>query len=128
MIEPKELRIGNFVSRVNGDSYQATVATISDLENGHLIVNPIPITKEWLNDFGFMEDEDKGFIPDEDRHCTVLSFKNIDFAFIEGNCYLWLEVESDTWYNMKWTKIKYVHQLQNLFFALTGQELKPINK
>lgn len=66
-------------------------------------VNPIPLTKEWLKKFGFIDD---GYKP----------FGKRDFLFIEnvGVAYKLSLVDNTP---------KYVHQLQNLYFALTGEEL-----
>lgn len=65
-------------------------------------VEPIPLTKEWLLKFGFNE--------------RYKAFAKGDFTFIEnsGMAYKLSIVD-----NMP----KYVHQLQNLYFTLTGEEL-----
>jgi hypothetical protein len=69
-------------------------------------VEPIPLTEEWLLKFGFVSN------PYEDRYekGTI----HIECDKTKGATYLWVE-------NMP--HIKYVHQLQNLYFALTGEEL-----
>lgn len=65
-------------------------------------VEPIPLTEEWLLKFGFKK--------------RYKAFAKGDFTFIEnsGMAYKLSIVD-----NMP----KYVHQLQNLYFALTGEEL-----
>ena len=73
----------------------------------------IPLSEEWLLKFGF------GLLPwgfvikgNEDKAVLIRhSYK--------PNLKLWVEVG-----NGLRTELKYVHQLQNLFFALTGTELE----
>lgn len=69
------------------------------------IINPIPLTKEWLVKFGFGE-TDKCYYIDK------LYLKKIDFQPIG-------EEETD----IIFYKLEYVHQLQTLYFALTNEEL-----
>ena len=73
---------------------------------------PIPLTEDWLKRFGIKND--------------------IDVWELTG--VFWLqELEDGCFFlgcNSGWTgiEIKYVHQLQNLYFALTGEELKSLEK
>ena len=83
-------------------------------------IQPIPLTEEWLLKFGFIEDEEYdegGFI---DRRYLMYN-KNGDILFTS----LW---ESEKQYIVNFPKmgldIEFVHQLQNLYFALTSEELK----
>jgi hypothetical protein len=82
-----------------------------DYKNGVIKVEeiePIPLTEEWLLKFGFHLDSYKNF---ELNNINInrLNFKLTIF-------------EDDDWYDIP-IKTKYVHQLQNLYFALTGEEL-----
>ena len=67
---------------------------------------PIPLTEEWLIKFGF-----------EKLECwdDMYYFKIGDFQVYEYNV---------SGYEYDDFNIKHVHQLQNLYFALTGEELK----
>ena len=67
---------------------------------------PIPLTEEWLLKFWFISN------PYEDRY--EKGSIHIECIKTKGETYLWIE-------NMP--HIKYVHQLQNLYFVLTGEEL-----
>lgn len=71
-------------------------------------LKPIPLTEEWLLNFGFEKDGSLSY-----RY--FLREKSIKYD-IDDNCIC----ISDSW---EWSKIKYVHQLQNLYFALTNEEL-----
>lgn len=75
---------------------------------------PIPITEEWLLDFGFeiLTDKTKGFKSNSYTYTKGISFivhlndELLSVNFWQGN------------------EKKYVHQLQNLFFVLTGKKLE----
>lgn len=106
-----ELRIGNYVYRqsdkmiVNRNSiYQIEVVT-RQTENKY---EPIPLTNEWLINFGFEKSEDVSIFSKDDIY---IGFRqNGDFEpLCQGLQY--------------GNSLKYVHQLQNLFFALTEEDL-----
>ena len=107
-MDSKELRIGNLI---NDNSLYTQV--ISD----HLINDeyydglkgclPIPLTEEWLIKFGFEESE---------VFVKVFLLNQIPIGY--GYAY------RKGWQIMpEGIEIKHVHQLQNLYFALTGEEL-----
>jgi len=119
-LQANELRIGNLVYRTNKHTkekliIELTASCILDIScNGSLssfLYEPIPLTEEWLLKFGFnkvyneQDDTTEYFYPD------WLPFLRDKTTFYQvynvGNCF-----------------IEHVHQLQNLYFALTGEELK----
>lgn len=121
MIKSNELREGNYVNVVGKNSFNITgIIQVEDIISGcginmhhdsfaHKLkdIQPIPLTEEWLIKFGF----DPCYFADGGK----LSFYRInDSNFLLPDFTL-------VWFG---TKIKYVHQLQNLYFALTGEELK----
>jgi hypothetical protein len=78
-----------------------------------LDIDPITLTEEWLLRFGFEDDRDNlmvlrkdvfEFFFDKKDICGVNLYEKWDGNFLCGD-------------------IQYVHQLQNLYFALTGEEL-----
>ena len=73
---------------------------------------PIPLTEEWLLKFGFDHHYDLG----------KRKFMNIKTLTIETNSSENFPVYYTT-QKIIICYIKYVHQLQNLYFALTGEEL-----
>lgn len=76
-------------------------------------INPIPLTEEWLSKFGFEKSE-----KDKEGY-QIWIFNGDECIFrIKHIIYFYL---CDT--NYFGTEIRYVHELQNLYFALTGQEL-----
>lgn len=77
----------------------------------------IPLTEEWLKKFGFEYDGGSGYkAPDNTEH-WYFTLRN---GFMPNACATG-SVESD-----KYVGCQYVHQLQNLYFALTGDELTVI--
>lgn len=104
-----ELRIGNWVEDENG-YYQIESEHLQDEVFPYLQTWEIPLTEEWLLKFGFVTTQWDNF--DSYR----LEIGNNDYAIViysDGHC----EVG-----DIIITKINYVHQLQNLYFALTGEE------
>ncbi len=101
-MKANELRIGNYVF----DRYKITQVDKYFYQSAECFwtneFKPIPLTEEWLLKFGF-EKKDDDYI-----------FNGFSFTFDEN-----------TFYNHvgKITNIYYVHQLQNLYFALTNDEL-----
>jgi len=112
MIDARELRINNLVEylgetkKVLGfdDETVYLKNTVSVFYIELYEIYPIPLTEEWLLKFGFLKTNGYGFK-------------------MFGN---WLQKEDDVyWYNVNgnFVEIKHVHQLQNLYFALTKKEL-----
>ena len=122
-MKANELRIGNLV-KTDNSTKNYTDIEIVDLEilkeifNGSEFYNPIPLTEEWLLKFGFA------------KQCDYLyfDFENGNISFndeIKKGISLCIGTYCSS--GLAFENIKHVHQLQNLFFALTGEELKLIN-
>jgi hypothetical protein len=117
-MDAKELRIGNKLSflgqtvTVKGVSSNPTRTEMYWIETEEGIVDtkiihfkPIELTEEWLQKFGFELYDSVEF-----RHF----YRKNDFDLDEN----YQPIDFDC------VEIKYVHQLQNFYFALTGQELE----
>jgi hypothetical protein len=123
-MKANELRIGNLVlipynkSNKQEGFYEATISKIGEF--GAYInpedYEPIPLTQEWLFKFGFYETSNDTFIG------GLYTRKKPDRFLInkETMSYCQLDYEGSI---DDIVKIKYVHQLQNIYFALTGEEL-----
>ena len=119
-----ELRIGNYISRedlINGQSRIEEVIEIGRklISSGPIKVicdydeiQPIPLAEEWLFKFGF--EKRKKLLG-----LLVFSKSGFDLHFVNGKWEFYVMGSSCIL-----AKIKYVHQLQNLYFALTGEELE----
>lgn len=129
MIKSNELRIGNYILFDDGKQDKIT-AIWEDGVNGNSHsrwylerIMPIALTGEWLEKLGFQKDDDKGEsrgeeIGDVFRH-QCFSVINVATKF-----HLWNYNDEDNWYSYaSLNEINSVHELQNLYFALTGEEL-----
>lgn len=76
---------------------------------------PIPLTEEWLLKFGFEKSNNNTEFYTFDLSKLSIHLKSKQYA--DGRTYFnsWCIIEK---------QIEYVHQLQNLYFALTQEELK----
>ena len=110
-MEARELRIGNWARYVKGVAFYGgdeTEVGYRDLENSE-IFEPIPLTEEWLLKFGF-ENVSLG----EWRKGLIL----IDNEYADKG--EWSVMEADHCLSVD---MKHVHKLQNLYYALTSEEL-----
>lgn len=118
MINANELRIGNYVSdNFASDSFFAQVKKLDftrchygNFHSCYSDLKPIPITEEWLLKFGF-EQRDHLWSIDIDRY-NKINYNSDQKLLFSGQ--LGFSIQHD---------IKYIHQLQNLYFALTQKEL-----
>jgi hypothetical protein len=109
-IKATELRIGNYYKPEILDDVLYDVITVEDISDLFYdpiddYYSPIPLTEEWLLRFGFYKDTNY-----YTNHLIETSF-----MFKRTMIHQSGEV------NVKY--LEYVHQLQNLYFALTGEEL-----
>lgn len=121
MIKANELRIGNFLKYKNINDL-AIVEIIHKQhfdcrdEYGILTPNgsykPIPLTEEWLLKFGFKKIKNTPWYRE-----YRINKKNIVSFDKDDKEYSYFNLSS------RLCTLKYVHQLQNLYFALTGAEL-----
>lgn len=129
-----ELRIGNLVTDSSG-----FICEIKEIRSGTVKVKyhsdkdrycikslceifPVKLTEEWLIKFGFDKDsQNKYRLYSENcgligicEHKELYTNKHLSFFFNIGGSYSVSSID---------IQIKHVHQLQNLYFALTGEEL-----
>jgi hypothetical protein len=119
-IKPNELRIGSFVRRNStGEEFQVDVMNIAFIEADQKgpyekSFSPIPLTREWLSRLGFGQSEEHEMGHNQN---AIWGFY-YDYHFRR----LRLEVgDSDTIDVI--IPMENVHQLQNIYFVLTGNEL-----
>ena len=107
-MEAKELRIGNYV-KIPNLIKPIQVSIIDTTQNSTKTqAQPIPLTEEWLFKFGYSnENRPNHFQKDE---------FTID-AHILWDCNgIYIDDKNGV-------RLKYVHQLKNLYFALKSREL-----
>jgi hypothetical protein len=124
MIQVQELRIGNLVSlrgeivTVKGIGINSALHERGENPAGDL--EGIPITEEWLLKFGFTfvsAPSFYGFDCNKKFNGGVFRGAFLRTSSDKGFYYLGFLV------NGTHKKVKYIHQLQNLFYCLTGEEL-----
>lgn len=119
MIKTNELRIGNLVF-LNDKQKVWEIMDGFDIDEmtENSTVDPIPITEDWLLKAGFEKDDTGVDMFDQDYY----EWYQKEFPIIGVLCQ-----SSDKSYlfdeNTDTIRIKYVHQLQNLHFAICGEEL-----
>jgi hypothetical protein len=134
-MKASELRIGNYVwLNVINKNHDAELRQIIHLDKNTIteikkkVLTPVLLTEEWLLKLGFNKPNNPYGIDflrriyriniSETQRLEILVFKNKKWRF-----------KLVTGYNRSVNlfdsnkKPKYVHQLQNLYFALTGEEL-----
>lgn len=116
----KEFRLGNLVmydGRVfEIDTIAEEFPTLNTSEFGIGVVDwntiePIELTDEWLFEFGF------------EYQSRFDNFNLGNFEVYNSPVYIGFLLDS-IWEANAYVEIHFVHQLQNLYFALTGEELK----
>lgn len=125
-MEAEELRIGNWINHPENYAIEVNSTTIdlmSILKNNRF--NPIPLTEEVLLNSGFEKIEsrqDYFELSSYDPYNPTPEGCRINVFFDFDGVRLWYAFESDGARLIR--RIHYVHQLQNLYFALTGEELE----
>ena len=125
MVNAIEFRIGNLYLDLNGlpsvwefGRHDWNYFKPEEME----AIMPIPISEEWLKKFGFIEMEDiipegyPTFMPPKAQARVYYSDSNelynwavYQFPYIDDQIVI--------------SSLKYIHQLQNLYFAITGMDL-----
>lgn len=129
-MKSSDLRIGNYVHHNINNSKkhfignelivceitENSITTFYNNIDGHKQIvrgksnyEPIPLTEEWLLRMGFEKDIDDLVL--ELKHILFISYNDDEFVHVKN-------MALDTI-----TSCQYVHQLQNLFWCLTGKEL-----
>ena len=122
MIKATELRIGNLVLSRETDPAHLHKIECNDLgdffEKIQDTLDPINLTEEWLERLGFIQMPMGKYENDGNWH---LEAHNCMFAYDDR----WPSTGQHFSYNgcTIWRPIVYIHQLQNLYFALTGEDL-----
>lgn len=127
MINATELRVGNAVNYLIKDdlderkewydTYYIDADDIKECVEDNEVFNkfhkPIPLTEEILLKCGFSE-KNKWFFKGGIMLGYITTDENLQCEWNSG------------WDEPKWNliDIKYLHQLQNLYFAMTGKELE----
>jgi hypothetical protein len=110
VLKQNDCRYGNYIV------YSGSITQLNEKEMCHFFrfpetYKPIPLTEEWLVKFRFKKTNES-----EDVEWYALNNFNIAIHEEDNEVYFVFQ-------HMVLRFIKSVHQLQNLYFALTGSEL-----
>lgn len=111
-----ELRLGNYVNCIFSENDYSRIAGITEEHPyideitydylGWEEIEPIELTEEWLINFGFKENTTSWtfiYVPNYCKPVKLIKYHNR--LYFNGKC------------------IHEIHQLQNIYFTLTGEEL-----
>lgn len=116
-LTPNELRIGNWITSFDYQ-VQLTVDILKAIKSGYMggaPFSPIQLNEEWLKRFGF------DLVTTSKANYYFYKDDTLRFAF-DKKSLLHCSIGDDG-HGVMYQIIKYVHQLQNLYFALTNTEL-----
>lgn len=130
MLNEKDFRIGNLLK----DSLTGALLSVSDLNKEGSVIGfqvddlwkfplpdgwqaePIPLSNEILQDWGF---EYKDYVNQDRDDIEWLEHPKMEgYSYRDGVFSIWMMRG-----RVELKNIKYLHQLQNLFHALVGEEL-----
>jgi len=129
MINAAELRLGNFImQKLNNRiiTVQCNYRHFELLAQGDKDLYPVLLKPELLEKTGFIENRDYPLLPDAREFKLLLpvigKHKNEILAYVKSNkeCFGRAVVDGLTASN----NFFHLHQLQNLYYVLTGEELK----
>ena len=112
-MKPNDIRVGNLILLHNKPQ---TVTPVDILCANSKAMQGIPLTEELLTKIGTITAVDSTtYAGDKGEYSTKLIVDLEEFNVFE---------DLNAFCNkLNWQPIKYLHQLQNLYFALTGEEL-----
>jgi hypothetical protein len=115
-MKASELRIGNYVAKVFSKDYEYFVVDHITILMSHNYER-IPLDKKWLLDLGFMPNDNT----EHSDSFYAIAVGGSALHVNPDNGVVWIYRDKGIFNNP--CLIDSVHQLQNLYFALTGEEL-----
>lgn len=123
-MKANELRIGNYLMYRDQLTRIESGKEIDQAFEGPLL-NPIAISEMWMNKLGFRRENSlagsliKGYVIPEGNGEFIS-----EFIIVEGQGGYALGYENGKkLYPFRCREVIYIHELQNLYFVITGQEL-----
>lgn len=104
-MKAQDLRLGNSIFNGSNKVIKVTPEVLNDFILRNINAQPIPLTEEWLLKLGFKCQDSFG------RSWSI------------GKIPVWFENRTISLRHYDYYEIKYVHSLQNLIHAITGEEL-----
>ena len=119
-MKANELRIGNWVNVISWDwsdfngETDIDIKELEVIDSGFANVVGIPLTEEWLIRF---EEVEKAPFDDDIKDYYLIKRCGFFDIIYEDDDNIYID------FGDALKKVKYLHQLQNLYFALTNEEL-----
>jgi len=117
-MQSKDLRIGNLVKgNSRGGTHILDIGILKYIDETKSGYSPILLTEKWLINFGFELKEDEGDVKYYEKNTIGIKMDDcLDFY-----CYI-KSYNSNAFFMIK--QLELVHELQNLYLALTGEEFE----
>jgi len=112
-IKPQEIRIGNYIDNYSMPFLAVTGRLLRAFDESKeycKLYKPIPLTSEWLVKLGFVSDNDKYDPIYKKGHVSLMGSGIINDWILRHDSH-------------GIVNIQYLHQLQNGFYMITGEEL-----
>ena len=127
-MEARELAVGNYYTSTKfqkpvicemadmWEIYERAEGATPGESEVDSVFEPIRFTEQWLKDLGGLKKQSGYYSFDEQSELP-----NFRFFYYKGNVHCSLGDDNN---GVTFRVIKYVHELQNLWYSLTGKELK----
>ena len=118
-MKPEELRIGNYFKWMDIASMGRGIDKINcgqEIDHYLNLKEPIPLTSEWLEKFGFKEETNSEFVKFWSGN-GITDFIYHEYYHKNNDLF---RLSSDKYH----IHLDYVHSLQNLYFCLKEKELQ----
>ena len=127
-MKANELRIGNWYGEfgIPKQVYPMLIVKLSQIEQANKIaidVEDIPLTEEWLMKFEFEKHPTKDYYYHDCGEYVIRVVMNAFSGTIDNDSSWFISIQTGFASQPVTLVRKYVHQLQNLYHALTGEEL-----
>jgi hypothetical protein len=135
-----ELRIGNllhyklFADNISVRGIGKNCIWLNDNEHAGPIsidyLEPIPLTEEWLEKLGIIKRNQTEELPEELQQPDIDEDGDIWYTWVKGVFNLEIQSNGEIWFEVysHYIHVKWVHQLQNLYYMLTEEELTIIEQ
>lgn len=129
-MKAQDLRIGNLIIIYSKESPAISethlvepttlMMLLNTISSRGMAFEPIQLTEEWLLKMGFLPSRlnIKNYF-----HPSTILFELRNVSVLDGGFKIRIGVDEAFSFKAISTEIQFVHQLQNLYFALTGEEL-----
>lgn len=118
-MKANELMLGNLFTQKGSTFIEvATFETFELLSRGAIIIEGVTLIEDMLLRFGLTKNENR-----VERYSHLDGYYNFGELYLSKSFRLYDADYSFSSMNYLYVELKFAHQLQNLFFSLTGEKL-----